>query len=171
MLPVRLVIYGYENMSNVDTGRKLEDLTIEDFILLLLSGLKHRGRYDGLTGRTMVQKVIYLLTDDKLRDSWGLNYFIHYYGPYSPEVTEASEDLTTFGLVKETPFEISDTTRYDLQITSDGEQQADKLQGSLDRPSKERLAKLVQEADELNAAPLDEVIDKAYAQARTEGLL
>jgi len=127
---------------------------------------------DSLTGRTMVQKVIYLLTrNTSLRESWGLNYFIHYYGPYSPEVTEASENLTTFGLVRENPFETPDLTRYDLRITRDGEDHAKKLYDSLDKSSRDQLSEMIGEADRLNRTQLDEVIEHAYAQARKEGLL
>lgn len=152
--------------------RKLDDLKIEDFILLLLSGIKGLGNLDSLTGRTMVQKVIYLLTrSTSLRESWGLNYFIHYYGPYSPEVTEASENLTAFGLVRETPLETPDLTRYDLRITPDGEDRAKKLYDSLDKSSREQLSEMIREADKLNRTQLEEVIEQAYAQARKEGLL
>ena len=119
----------------------------------------------------MVQKVVYLLTrNTNLRDSWGLNYFIHYYGPYSPEVTEASENLTTFGLVRESPLETPELTRYDLKITKEGEERAKKLYDSLDQQSKDRLNTMVKEADMLNRTQLDEVIRQAYAQAAEEGL-
>jgi uncharacterized protein YwgA len=150
----------------------LEDLSVEDFILLLLSGIKRISDLDSLTGRTMVQKVTYLLTKNTdLRESWGLNYFIHYYGPYSPEVTEASENLTTFRLVKEIPFETDNITRYDLRITPEGEKHAKELHDGLDKSSKENLDKMTREADKLNRTQLDHVIELAYAQAKEEGLL
>jgi uncharacterized protein YwgA len=152
--------------------RKLEDLSVEDFILLLLSGIKKLGNLDSLTGRTMVQKVTYLLTKNTdLRESWGLNYFIHYYGPYSPEVTEASENLTTFRLVKEVPFETASITRYDLRITPEGEKLAKEIYDTLGKSSKEVLAEMTKEADKLNRTQLERVIERAYEQAKAEGLL
>ncbi len=152
---------------------KLDDLDIEDFILLLLNGIKQQqSKLQSLTGRTMVQKVIYLLTKGtQLRESWGLKYRIHHYGPYSPEVTKASENLITFGLVEEHPQEHEDLTRYDLQITSEGEVRAEKLLAKLDQSSTRQLNQMIVETDALNRTYLPLVVSKAYKQARVEGLI
>src|SRR5438128_250720 len=92
----------------------LEGLQLRDFILLLLRGIERDPQFDHLTGRTMAQKLIFLLTKESpLRRSLGLNYRMHYYGPYSREVTQESENLIAFGLIEEVPREFPDLTRYD----------------------------------------------------------
>jgi uncharacterized protein YwgA len=120
----------------------------------------------------MAQKVIYLLTKGtELRRAWGLNYRLHYYGPYSPEVTKASENLITFRLVREYPLETENLTRYDLEITKEGEERAERLLNELDNSSKRRLGEMIGEADELNQTNLQQVIKRAYEQATKEGLI
>lgn len=150
----------------------LEQVKLGDFVLLLLFGIKRRHRQDCLAGRTMAQKVVFLVTrNTRLRKSCGVNYRLHYYGPYSSEVREAFEYLTTFGLVEETPREMLDFTRYDFRLSRQGEQRAEMLYNMLDRASKVRIDGMVDEAAKLNAMPLQKVIRKAYAQAKIEKLI
>src|SRR3989442_356949 len=103
----------------------LEGLKASEFILLLLYGLERDGKRRYLSGRTIAQKIIFLLTHDSpLRKTLGLRYRLHYYGPYSAEVTASSELLTTFGLVREVAEELPSTTRYDLELTEEGRKRA-----------------------------------------------
>jgi uncharacterized protein YwgA len=146
-------------------------IKLTDFILLLLQRLELEGQ-PLLTGRTMAQKVIYLITrGSPLRDTLGLHYRIHYYGPYSSEVTEAIESLTTFGLVEEVPMRFTDFTRYDLRLTKQGREHPDKIYEGLSKLMKSQFQCMVREAMKLNTMPLNKVIEKAYAQARVEKLV
>jgi len=145
-------------------------IKLTDFILLLLRGLELEGQ-KLLTGRTMAQKVIYLITrDTPLRDALGLHYRIHYYGPYSSEVTDAIGPLTAFGLVEEVPIRFTDFTRYDLRLTKQGEDHSSKIYDGLPRAMKSQIDSMAREGTKLNAMPLKKVIEKAYAQAKVEKL-
>jgi uncharacterized protein YwgA len=146
-------------------------IKLTDFILLLLQRLELEGQ-SLLTGRTMAQKVIYLITrDTPLRDTLGLHYRIHYYGPYSSEVTEAIESLTTFGLVEEVPTRFTDFTRYDLRLTKQGKEHSNKIYEGLPKAMKDQIESMAREGTKLNAMPLQKVIEKAYAQAKVEKLV
>lgn len=119
----------------------------------------------------MAQKLIFLLTkESSLRRSLGLNYRMHYYGPYSREVTQESENLTTFGLVEEVPEEFPDLTRYDLRLTRLGRERANELFQGLDHKSRSKLERITAQAVEINRTVLDDVIGMAYKQADVEGL-
>jgi uncharacterized protein YwgA len=146
-------------------------IKLTDFILLLLRGLALEGQ-TALHGRTMAQKIIYLITrNTAFQDVLGTHYRIHYYGPYSSEVVEAIGYLTTFNLVEETPTTCADFTRYDLQLTAQGRTSADTIYNSLSNATKAELESMVREGKKLNAMSLSKVIERAYAQARVEKLV
>ncbi len=106
-----------------------------------------------------------------MRKSLGAKYLIHFYGPYSPEVTEALAYLTTFGLAKEAPKETPDFVRYDLVLTPEGEEYTDRLYKDLTRRSREQIDRMTKQAAELNTMPLKRVISMAYAQAGSEKII
>jgi uncharacterized protein YwgA len=146
-------------------------IKLTDFILLLLRGLALEGQ-TALHGRTMAQKVVYLITrNTPFQDTLGAHYRIHYYGPYSSEFAEAIEYLTTFDLVKEAPTRCADFTRYDLQLTAQGRTSADTIYNSLSNATKAQLESMVAEGKKLNAMSLSKVIEMAYAQAKAEALI
>jgi uncharacterized protein YwgA len=146
-------------------------IKLTDFILVLLQRLELEGQ-PLLTGRTMAQKIIYLITrDTRFRDALGLHYRIHYYGPYSSEVTEAIESLTTFGLVEEVPTRFTDFTRYDLRLTQQGKEHSKKIYGSLPKAMQDQIESMAHEGTKLNAMQLQKVIEKAYTQAKVEKLV
>ncbi len=66
-----------------------------------------------LTGRVRLQKVMYLL--DQLGLKSGFDYEYHHYGPYSADVTSATEDAKAFKLVHEdVGYRASDGARYSI---------------------------------------------------------
>jgi uncharacterized protein YwgA len=144
-------------------------IKVTDFILLLLHGLSEIHKQEFLTGRTMTQKAIYLITaNTNLRTSLGLQYRMHYYGPYSSQVAEALEYLTAFGLIEEIPIRFPTFTRYDLRLSTLGKKYAQDLY--MDQSLQRRIKPLIDEAAELNKTSLGKVIEKAYAQAKVETL-
>jgi uncharacterized protein YwgA len=84
-----------------------------------------------VTGRTKLQKVVYFagVLTGRAGD---LGYRAHYYGPYSPDVAEAVEELRSLkfleqravanGVVDDQGFE---KTRYDYLLTHEGKQVAE----------------------------------------------
>ncbi|WP_408998397.1 hypothetical protein ACJ77P_12300 [Syntrophus buswellii] len=89
-----------------------------DFVLFA------HGAFDkGITGRTVLQKIVYFLSVIIGED---LGYNPHFYGPYSPKVAEANSELKELNYVEETStvygynnqgFEM---TKYDYSLTDDG---------------------------------------------------
>lgn len=82
------------------------------------------GAFDnGITGRTVLQKIVYFLS---VIMEENLGYNPHYYGPYSSQVAEANSELKELNYLKEVTtvygynnqgFEI---TKYNYSLTEDG---------------------------------------------------
>ena len=96
-------------------------MTTYDFVHLVL--LASGGR---MSGRTKLQKTVYF-TGVLTNRADGLGFRAHYYGPYSPDVSAAIDDLRGLGFltqriasgnaVDSRGFEIA---RYDYELTDDG---------------------------------------------------
>lgn len=92
-------------------------------------------RGEVVPGRTMLQKLVYLLA--RMRGE-SLPFRAHFYGPYSEEVQSAVEQLVRAGLAEQTvtvyeawhPDQF-DAYRYDYRITDAGREAAAKLPDEL----------------------------------------
>ena len=89
-----------------------------DFVLMA-----HGAFNGGITGRTALQKIVYFLSLFLDED---LGFNPHFYGPYSPKVSEANAELKELNYINESTtvygynnqgFEM---TRYDYSLTDDG---------------------------------------------------
>lgn len=100
-------------------------MTTNDFVHLVLYAAGE------VRGRTKLQKLVYFAGElAGVRDSLG--YGPHYYGPFSPEVAGAVDDLrgvrfleqrtSSTGATDPQGFEV---TRYDYRLTPDGEKMAE----------------------------------------------
>ena len=101
-------------------------MTTYDFVHLVLHASGGQ-----ILGRTKLQKTVYfvgVLTETLDR----LGYRPHFYGPYSPDVTEAVEDLRSLNFLKQETQSIGaadshgfEVARYDYKLTEDGKQIAE----------------------------------------------
>jgi hypothetical protein len=96
------------------------NLSLRELVLVIL-GQSGGGRF---RGRTLLQKRAYFLSVLMKRE---LGFRPHYYGPYSPGVNAAREELCALGLVEEHVVEFGATgsqgfemKRYEYEITGDG---------------------------------------------------
>jgi len=99
-----------------------------DFVLLALNELGGR-----ISGKTKLQKQVYLV-EALAKVSSALGYRAHYYGPYSPDVEAATDELWSLGLLEKSVehtgqagargFEI---VRYDFKLTPAGRRAAEQL--------------------------------------------
>lgn len=89
-----------------------------DFVLFA-----HGAFSGGIAGRTTLQKLVYFLSVMMDQD---LGYKPHFYGPYSPMVSEATSELKELNFIRENTsvygynnqgFEM---TKYDYSLTKDG---------------------------------------------------
>jgi uncharacterized protein YwgA len=103
------------------------NLSLRELVLVIL-GQSGEGRFKG---RTLLQKRGYFLSVLTGRE---LGFKPHYYGPYSPSVNAAREELCALGLVEEHVLESGATgsrgfeiKRYDYEITADGRRVLDWL--------------------------------------------
>ncbi len=101
-------------------------MKIYEIILLMISEFGDR-----ISGRTKVQKMCYFYARLKNRE---MGFRPHYYGPYSPAVENALDELEGIGLIDkkieiigENPagFEVK---RYDYEITKYGKQVVDTIE-------------------------------------------
>lgn len=121
-------------------------------------------------GRTMVQKLVYLLLEQEGESS---SFVAHYYGPYSASVRQYVEDLVNEGLVSETVRESSrwedspfDVRQYRYELTDAGKEAA----AHLPRQVQDHAARLVGIVKEEHAwsAPELSVAAKLHLIASTD---
>ncbi len=139
---------------------------IKEFILKLLYLMQ-----DQIKGSTMAQKIIYLLRNEygnRIPELQDITFRLHFYGPFSREISNALSDLSLQGLLSTEVKQVIDYLRYDYGLTDDGRQLAQRLYEADDR--KGVLELIAERARELNRKPLKSVIDEAYRTAENEGL-
>lgn len=68
-------------------------------------------------GKTFIQKGMFLLQNG-LKEDFDFNYRIHFYGPYSQEVTDILDDLEDMNLVTINYDE--DNQKYNISLTTKG---------------------------------------------------
>lgn len=118
-------------------------MNIRHLILMLL-----KASGDKIVGKTMIQKQIYFLS---LLLNENLGFKPHYYGPYSPEIEQALDELigagfvsmarNLFGVDTNTGFEFK---RYDFELTENGK----------------NLAEIVKEEDSQTYKNVEEFVKK-----------
>ncbi|MCJ7577926.1 MAG: hypothetical protein MUO91_05705 [candidate division Zixibacteria bacterium] len=99
-------------------------MNIRHLILMLL-----KASGDKIVGKTMIQKQIYFLS---LLLNENIGFKPHYYGPYSPEIEQALDELigagfvsmarNIFGVDTNTGFEFK---RYDFELVENGKNLAE----------------------------------------------
>ena len=131
---------------------------------LLLGILDEMG--EPVEGRTMMQKIIFILRHrcGKFKD---YEYSLHYYGPYSEDLTDDLRRLKYQGLIEENTVPLIDMTRFDIELTAEGKKLAQKFKDDI---SHANLLKMATEAQDLNHTRLKDVIDEAYQIAAQHGL-
>ena len=83
------------------------------------------GSSEIIRGRTLLQKKLYFLS---VLSSERFDFAPHYYGPYSPEITDHLGALNQAGLVQETPVfsgsigPFRENRRYDYCLTEGGKE-------------------------------------------------
>jgi uncharacterized protein YwgA len=126
-------------------------------LLELLDGL-----HEPVRGRTMMQKIVFLLRS-QFEAFENFSYSLHYYGPFSRDLSNQLDLLATYGFVEEEEVPAGESLRYDISITEEG-----KL--AIGTKRSELVPKMVSVAKQLNGRPLPEVIDEAYKIAFAKGL-
>jgi uncharacterized protein YwgA len=96
-------------------------MRLTDLILIVIDN--NKGMF---TGRTLLQKAIFFLNELAGQD---ISFNPHYYGPYSPEVAIALENLVGIGFVNEIEERFSggwnvwgEVRRYTFKLTDEGKQ-------------------------------------------------
>jgi hypothetical protein len=122
-----------------------------DYVLAVLDAA---GR---VPGRTMLQKLVYLLGRTGGRD---LGYAPHFYGPYSAEVQRITNDLRDLGLIDEGVEVLSpwapdqfDVHQFRYALTDSGRQEAATLDASL-RADAARVVGAAKSANAWGQSPL-----------------
>ncbi|MCP5109043.1 MAG: hypothetical protein GY950_37020 [bacterium] len=116
-------------------------MKIYEIVLLMISGLGGK-----LGGKTKVQKLCYFYSALKGKR---MGFKPHYYGPYSPAVENALDELEGIGLIDkqvENFGENSDgyaITRYDYEITKYGEQVVDATGDSIEKKELQEFVKKI----------------------------
>ena len=139
---------------------------IKEFILKLLYLMQ-----DQIKGSTMVQKIMYILRNEygnRIPELQDLAFRLHFYGPFSREISNALNDLSLQGLLSTEVEQLIDYLRYDYGLTENGRQLAQRLYEADDR--KDVLELIARRARELDRKPLKRVIAEAYRTAENEGL-
>ncbi len=131
-----------------------------DLVLRLLNEL------DTVEGRTMMQKIVFIIKAkfDQFHD---FAFSIHYYGPFSRDLTEELDTLRLQGLIEEVPKQLQDFVRYDIKLTDEGKRKISRTARSV---STRKLQEMTRVARTLSSWPLDRVIDEAYSLAEKKGL-
>ncbi len=131
-----------------------------DLVLRLLNEL------DTVEGRTMMQKIVFIIKAkfDQFHD---FAFSIHYYGPFSRDLTEELDTLRLQGLIEEVPKQLQDFVRYDIKLTDEGKRKISRTARSV---STRKLQEMTRVARILSSWPLDRVIDEAYSLAEKKGL-
>jgi uncharacterized protein len=70
----------------------------------------------GVKSRKRIQKVIFLLKC--AGGPFDADYFLHHYGPYSPEVAQITDELVTAGLLVEEPARNSVGKQFNYKLNS-----------------------------------------------------
>jgi uncharacterized protein len=106
--------------------QKGEAMKTYDFVHLVIHAVG-----DSVQGRTKLQKLVYFvgaITGNFER----LGYRAHYYGPYSPEVAGAVQELRGLKFLEQQAFEFGGTdksgfevSRYDYCLTKEGKEVAE----------------------------------------------
>jgi uncharacterized protein len=100
-------------------------MKIEDIVILIISELGGK-----LSGRTKIQKLCYfysIITGRKM------GFIPHFYGPYSPQIETALDELEGIGLIKKYSERLGenpngfDRIRYNYWITKYGKQVVDMI--------------------------------------------
>ena len=103
---------------------------IDEVFYLILKAVK---RCKKVEGRAKFQKIIYLLQEEGRHLE--LDYFFHYYGPYSQDLADILDDLTRRELLREDPVSVSLGVRFDYSITDKGKKFAKSIVAESESPS------------------------------------
>jgi len=126
---------------------------------------------DPIRGRTMLQKAVFLVKarfGKTIPSLERYHFTLHYYGPFSRALADELDDLQLRGLVQVEPEQVLDVTRYNIRLTQEGKQLAQKaLKNDPRRVDLEKGARL---ASEYNAMKLETVVKEAYRVAETLGV-
>ena len=113
-----------------------------------------------------MQKIVFILRS-RFREFRDYGYSLHYFGPYSEELTDDLRHLKYRGLIEEVAVQINDVMRFDIQLTDEGRKAARKAKAAIRHAE---LLRMAAEAERLNRTRLKDVIDEAYQIAAQRGL-
>src|SRR5437870_3606062 len=130
-------------------------------LLLRLIG----GMDNAVTGRTMMQKIVFILRS-KFHKFQDYSYSLHYYGPFSRDLADELDRLRLQGMIVETPVYFQDKTRYDIGLTNVGRELLEHMPKNVQGD----LQSMISAANGLNSTQLGDVIDEAYQVAISEGI-
>lgn len=88
---------------------------------------------DGVIGRKRLQKVVYFL--QKAGCSFGAEYTLHHYGPYSRDVAEACDELVTAQLLEEEEGPLGSVTQYTYKMAERGQAALDQTERRPENPA------------------------------------
>ena len=109
-----------------------------------------------VSGRTRVQKIFYLL--QSIGYPTELEYFLHYYGPYSEDLTSFLGYACSAGFLRVTPpIQVGvDSVRFDYFVTDAGKEMVTNLESKvISQAQARKAAEFLELARELNSKPPD----------------
>jgi len=107
----------------------------------------------GITGRTKLQKILYLAN----LSGWNVisDYQYHHYGPYSEMISMIVEDMRNNGWVKETPYGTDKNVVYKYFLEKEGIKRELALAGKQDSRLVKRTESLVKELNKFSSDDLE----------------
>ncbi|HKU32716.1 MAG TPA: hypothetical protein VJR22_02580 [Candidatus Nitrosotalea sp.] len=133
-------------------------MAVPDLALLLT--LIHLND-DKIEGRKRLQKQVCIL---KYGAKIPFNYEFrsYYYGPYSDNLTEAIDTLTSLGFIKERREMLTDyISKYVYELTDDGKKKVSSVLIKMKKNNPQLLSKLNSSVNELKTKRTDELVIKS----------
>jgi uncharacterized protein YwgA len=128
--------------------------------LALLLALIHLND-NKIEGRKRLQKQVCIL---KYGEKIPFNYEFrsYFYGPYSDNLTDAIDTLTSIGFVKEKREMITDyASKYVYELTDEGKRKVSSILSNMKRHNSQLLSKLSSSINELKTKSTEELVIKS----------
>lgn len=134
-------------------------------ISYLLYLIAESTQFDGIKGRTRLEKLVFLCKLNGLDVGYTFKFWSH--GPYSKDIIEDLNELVAQGLVEENYVESSDwwydpteaRCRYDYKITEKGKDAIKELENILVQDDKKIIQNIVKKYNDLD---IDTLLRKVY---------
>lgn len=101
----------------------------------------------GVDSRKRLQKAVYLI--QLAGHDLEARYFLHFYGPYSRDVAEATDMLAQCGILKETAELLPWGEQYAYEVDDEGQKKLDAVSKDQDETSNEGLNEAIEKFRQL----------------------